>query len=125
MSVSAAPNREEAALLLAVGPGTVQAAPGVGLCKRTMLGCTKNREVAASVSGFHTWLCKRFGGVFARYATRAASGLGRLRESEDERVAPRAACSILGLITTNPEAVEFEERLAAIERQLCVTRADL
>jgi hypothetical protein len=61
---------------------------------------------------------KPSGGVLARCTTHAASRLVRLLESEDERLALGAARSVLGLTKTIQEAVEFEQRLAAIEQQL-------
>jgi hypothetical protein len=86
--------------------------------RRTILRWTKDREFADRVTELRAGLFKRSGGVLARCTTQAASRLGRLLESDNERVALGAARSVLGLTKTIQEAVEFEQRLAVIERQL-------
>jgi hypothetical protein len=128
MSVSAEikrSKREQAALLLAAGRSTAQAAAGVGMCKRTILRWLKCPEFVARVTGLRAELFKRGGGVLARCTTQAAGRLGRLLESDDERVALSAARSVLTLGKTIQEAVEFEQRLAAIEQQLRSSGANL
>jgi len=116
---------EQAGSLLAAGRGTAQAAAGLGVSRRTILRWSKAREFAARVTDLRAGLCKRSGGVLARCTTHAASRLGRLLESEDDRVALGAARSVLGLTKTLQEAVEFEQRLASIEQQLRATGANL
>jgi hypothetical protein len=96
MGVSAeieASRHEQAALLLAAGRSTAQAAAA----RRTILRWTKNKEFAARVTRLRTGLFKRSGGVSARCTTHAASHPGRLLESKDEGVALPAAPSVLGL----------------------------
>ena len=127
MNVSAeikASKHEQAALLLAAGRSTAQTAATVGVSRRTLLRWSKDREFAARVTDLRAGLFKRSGGVLARCTTHAASRLGRLLESEDDRVALGAARSVLGLTKTLQEAVEFEQRLAAIEQQLRAAGVD-
>jgi hypothetical protein len=113
-----ASKREQAALLLAAGRSRAQAGESVGVSRRTILRWTKDQEFADRVTELRAGLFKRSGGVLARCTTHAASRLGRLLESDNERVALGAARSVLGLTKTIQEAVEFEQRLAVVERQL-------
>ena len=118
MSESKASKRDQAALLLASGRSTAQTAAGVEVSRRTILRWLKDVDVAARVLGLRRELFKRSGGMLARCTTHAACRLGRLLESDDERVALSAARSVLGLGQTIQDAVEFEQRLATIEQQL-------
>jgi hypothetical protein len=118
LSESKASKRDQAALLLASGRSTAQTAAGVEVSRRTILRWLKDLDFAARVIGLRRELFKRSGGMLARCTTHAASRLGRLLESDDERVALSAARSVLGLGKTIQDAVEFEQRLAAIEHQL-------
>jgi hypothetical protein len=118
ISAAKASRRDQAALLLASGRSTAQTAAGVEVCQRTILRWLKDADFAARVIGLRREFFKRSGGVLARCTTHAASRLGRLLESDDERVALSAARSVLGPGKQIQDAVEFEERLVSIERQL-------
>jgi hypothetical protein len=114
-----ATKREEIALLLASGRSAGEAAASVGVHKRTVLRWqAKDAVFVARVSELRAALFKRSGGLLARSTARAAVRLAGLVKSEDERVALSAARSVLALTKTIQEAVEFEERLAAVERRL-------
>jgi hypothetical protein len=89
-----ASKHEQAVLSLAAGRSAAQAAAGVGVSRRTILRWSKAREFAVRVTDSRAGLCKRSGGVWARCTTHAASRLGRLLESEDDRVALGVARSV-------------------------------
>jgi hypothetical protein len=121
-----AAKREEVALLLASGRSAEQAAASAGVGRRTVQRwLAKNPAFAARVAELRAELFKLSAGLLSRNTRRAAVRLGRLIKSEDERVALAAARWVLTLARTTLEAVEFEERLAAVERPLRAKGAKL
>jgi Homeodomain-like domain-containing protein len=121
-----ATKREQIALLLAAGRSAKQVAATAGVGERTIRRwLAKDPIFAARVNQLRAGLFKRSGGVLAQSTTRAAHRLSQLVKSEDDRVALAAARSVIGLTRTVQEAVEFEERLAAIEKRLRTKGAKL
>jgi hypothetical protein len=118
--------REYAALLLAAGRTFKAAAAGAGVSMRSVKRWqAKDPVFAARVNQLRAGLFKKSGGLLAESTSRAARRLSQLVKSDDERVALGAARSVLGLTKTVQEAVEFEERIAAIEQRLRAKGAKL
>jgi hypothetical protein len=121
-----ATKREEIALLLASGRTAKQVSAKVSVTERTIQRwLAKDPLFAARVNELRAAMFKQSGGVLAESTKRAARRLTQLVKSEDERVAMSAARSVLGLTKTVQEAVEFEERVAAIEQRLRARGAKL
>jgi hypothetical protein len=121
-----AAKREEIALLLASGQNVTRAAGRAGVSKQTVhRWLAKDPTFAARVVELRAEMFKLSAGLLSRNTRRAALQLARLIKSEDERVALAASRSVLTLTRTTLEAVEFEERLAAVERRLRAKGAKL
>jgi hypothetical protein len=117
-SINAA-KREEVAMLLATGRSTRKAAEMAGISRHTVWRWqTKNAAFVAQVRELRSAMFKRASGMLLHGTARAAARLAELVKSDDERISLSAARSLLGLTKTVQEAVDFDERLAAIEQRL-------
>jgi transposase len=114
--------REVLALHLARGLTVRKAAEKAQVSERTAYNWRKEKSFSARVRELRTELFAEAAGRLAGLNGRAAAKLGKLLKSANERVSLQAAVKVLELGSRLRDDVDFDARLAEVERLLKVKR---
>jgi hypothetical protein len=112
-----ATRQERLALLLATGRPIKLAAEEVGVGERTAHTWLDDPSFRALVAGLRTRMLDAAVGRMADLAGAAVTTLGGLLKDDSPTVRLRASLGILDMLIKLHEHVEFDGRLAALERQ--------
>jgi transposase-like protein len=110
--------REAAALALAIGKNVKAAARASHVGERTLHRWLGDEDFQRRVTQVRAELFGCAVGKLARLAGKAADALAKLLRSESDSVRLQAARTILESGNRLREAVEVEQRLAAVEERL-------